>query len=70
MTFFTKDEFVSKYPEYSIFEDWKIEAVSEMIYSQVGLKYRDPIGLAILYLLLLKMQVWNNYVLCLSMIFH
>ena len=42
MTFFTKDEFVSKYPEYSIFEDWKIEAVSEMIYSQVGLKYRDP----------------------------
>ena len=42
MTFFTKDEFVSKYPEYSIFEDWKIEAVSEMIYSQVGLKYRNP----------------------------
>lgn len=42
MTFFTKDNFVSKYPEYSIFEDWKIEAVSEMIYSQVGLKYRDP----------------------------
>ena len=42
MTFFTKDKFVSKYPEYSVFEDWKIEAVSEMIYSQVGLKYRDP----------------------------
>lgn len=42
MTFFTKDEFVSKFPEYSIFEDWKIEAVSEMIYSQVGLRYRDP----------------------------
>jgi hypothetical protein len=42
MTFFTKDEFVSKYPNYSIDEDWKIEAVSEIIYSQVGLKYRNP----------------------------
>lgn len=42
MTFFTKDEFVSKYSNYSIDEDWKIEAVSEIIYSQVGLKYRNP----------------------------
>ena len=42
MTFFTKDEFVSKYPNYSIDEDWKIEAVSEIIYSQVGLRYRNP----------------------------
>lgn len=42
MTFFTKDEFVSKYPNYSIDKDWKIEAVSEIIYSQVGLKYRNP----------------------------
>ena len=42
MTFFTKDEFVSKYPSYSLDEDWKIEAVCEMIYSQVGLKYRNP----------------------------
>jgi hypothetical protein len=42
MTFFTKDDFVSKYPNYSIDEDWKIEAVSEIIYSQVGLKYRNP----------------------------
>lgn len=42
MTFFTKDDFVSKYPSYSLDETWKIEAVSEMIYSQVGLKYRNP----------------------------
>ncbi len=42
MTFFTKDEFVSKYPSYSLDEDWKIEAVCEMIYSQVGLKYCNP----------------------------
>ena len=42
MTFFNKDEFVSKYPNYSIDENWKIEAVCEMIYSQVGLKYRNP----------------------------
>ena len=42
MTFFNKDDFVSKYPSYSLEEDWKIEAVCEMIYSQVGLKYRNP----------------------------
>lgn len=42
MTFFTKDEFVSKYPNYSIDEDWKIEAVCEMIYSQIGVRYRNP----------------------------
>ena len=42
MTFFTKDEFVSKYPNYQLDEDWKIEAVSEIIYSQVGFKYRNP----------------------------
>ena len=42
MTFFTKDDFVSKYPSYSLDETWKIEAVSEMIYSQVGLRYRNP----------------------------
>ena len=42
MTFFKKDEFVSKYPNYQLDEDWKIEAVSEIIYSQVGLRYRNP----------------------------
>ena len=42
MTFFTKDDFVSKYPNYQLDEDWKIEAVSEIIYSQVGLRYRNP----------------------------
>ena len=43
MTFFEKEEFEEKYnitmPESDL---WKIEAVSEMIYSQVGLRYRDP----------------------------
>ena len=43
MTFFEKTEFEEKYnitmPDTDL---WKIEAVSEMIYSQVGLRYRDP----------------------------
>ena len=43
MTFFTKTEFQTKYnitmPDNDI---WKIEAVCEMIYSQIGLMYRDP----------------------------
>lgn len=43
MTFFEKEEFEEKYnktvPESDL---WKIDAVSEMIYSQVGLRYRDP----------------------------
>lgn len=42
MTFFTSNEFTQKYnitlPEN---DTWKIEAASTMIYSQVGLKYRD-----------------------------
>lgn len=42
MTFFTADEFEEKYninvPET---DTWKIEAVSEMIFSQIGLRYRD-----------------------------
>lgn len=41
MTFFTKEEFISKYTEYSTFnEEWKIEAVCEKIYSQIGLAKR------------------------------
>lgn len=42
MTFFTNKEFQEKYniilPQDDI---WKIEAVSEMIFSQVGLRYRN-----------------------------
>lgn len=42
MTFFTMSEFNSKYNETMPQTDsWKIEAVSEMIYSQIGLRYRD-----------------------------
>lgn len=43
MQFFTKEEFGIKYPEYSIADisTWQIEAVSEMIFSQIGLRYRD-----------------------------
>ena len=41
MTFFTIEEFNQKYnnimPQT---DDWKIEAVCEMIYSQIGLRYR------------------------------
>lgn len=43
MTFFTENEFTNKYqisiPQVDL---WKIEAVSQMIYSQVGLRYRNP----------------------------
>lgn len=43
MQFFTIEEFLEKYPEYSNADlpTWKIEAVSEMVFSQIGLKFRD-----------------------------
>jgi hypothetical protein len=42
MTFFTQDEFEEKYGiEIPENENWKIEAVSEMIYSQIGLTRRN-----------------------------
>ena len=42
MIFFTKTDFQNKYEEYAIeeIEDWKIEAVCEMIFSQIGLNRR------------------------------
>lgn len=43
MTFFTKNDFEIKYPRLELTDEdlWKIDAVSEMIYAQVGLRYRD-----------------------------
>lgn len=43
MTFFTSDEFLDKYTELSDsdFEEWQIEAVCEMIFSQIGLMFRN-----------------------------
>lgn len=42
MTFFTKEEFETKYNRTLQTTDvWKIEAVCDMIFSQVGLRYRD-----------------------------
>lgn len=43
MQFFTKAEFELKYPDYANADipTWQIEAVCEMIFSQVGLRYRD-----------------------------
>lgn len=42
MTFFTKEEFNEKYNiTLSQNDTWKIEAASQMIYSQIGLNYRD-----------------------------
>ena len=43
MTFFTSDEFLEKYTELSDsdFEEWQIEAVCEMIFSQIGLMFRN-----------------------------
>jgi len=42
MTFFTEVEFKAKYTDYQNIDisAWKIEAVSEMIYSQIGLTRR------------------------------
>ena len=40
MTFFTIEEFVNKYSQ-SV-DQWQIEVACEMIYSQVGLRYRNP----------------------------
>lgn len=42
MTFFTKEEFEEKYNKtLQTSDEWKIEAVCDMIFSQVGLRYRD-----------------------------
>ena len=42
MTFFTQTEFKNKYNiNLSNNDLWKIEAVSEMIMAQIGLRYRD-----------------------------
>ena len=43
MTFFTLEEFEAKYPDYSdlTIPTYYIEASCEMIFSQIGLKYRD-----------------------------
>ena len=43
MQFFTKEEFLAKYSEFNNVDipTWQIEAVSEMIFSQIGLRYRD-----------------------------
>ena len=43
MTFFTKEEYNTKYGSGIITttNEWLIEVASEMIYSQVGLRYRD-----------------------------
>ena len=42
MTFFTIDEFSNKYMSCQTPEDWQIEASCLMVYSQVGLRYRNP----------------------------
>ena len=43
MQFFTMGDFTAKYSEYSPADipTWYIEAASEMIFSQIGLRYRD-----------------------------
>lgn len=40
MTFFTLEEFNNKY-NMDIEEQWKIEKACEMIYSQIGIRYRN-----------------------------
>lgn len=45
MIFFTQDEFSQKYQgtrwETEVIPTWKIEAACEMIYSQIGLRFRN-----------------------------
>lgn len=41
MTFFTNEEFKTKYNLTENAPAWQIEQACEMIYSQVGLRYRD-----------------------------
>lgn len=43
MQYFTEAEFLEKYQDYADYNipTWQIEAVCEMIFSQVGLRYRD-----------------------------
>lgn len=45
MKFFTQEEFSQKYKgtrwETEVIPEWKIEAACEMIYSQIGLRYRS-----------------------------
>lgn len=43
MIFFSSQDFKAKYSEYASLDVpvWQIEAVSEMIYSQIGLRLRD-----------------------------
>ena len=43
MQYFTFAEFAEKYAEFATanIPTWQIEAVSEMIFSQIGLRYRD-----------------------------
>ena len=39
MTFFTIEEFNEKYSQ--VVEQWQIEVACEMIFSQIGIKYRE-----------------------------
>jgi hypothetical protein len=41
MTFFTIEEFNEKY-NIIVEEQWKVEKACEMIYSQIGIRYRNP----------------------------
>lgn len=40
MTFFTQLEFKNKYDQ--DVENWQIEIACELIYNQIGMRYRDP----------------------------
>lgn len=42
MTFFTIEEFINKYNDSQAPLQYQVEMACEMIYSQVGLRYRNP----------------------------
>lgn len=41
MTFFEISDFTSKYSDCQVPQQWQLEQACEMIYSQVGLRYRN-----------------------------
>ena len=42
MTFFETNDFLNKYNSCQTPNEWQIEAACEMVYNQVGLRYRNP----------------------------
>lgn len=62
MQYFTLADFIEKYEEYANISvpNWQIEAVCEMIFSQIGLRYRDANWDTESVPISIKMPLWNS----------